>query len=192
MLRTTTRERCGFAYIWVLVTVAILAALIAVAAPYLYTSPDPRRMAVTATELRSIGVGVNAFEAAINRKFPGFISELDVQLATTNRNSCGQTFAGPDVTAWNTNAPFLATYFPNTGDWTPIGMIRDSIPNRNANRSDSIWIELPGVSAEDARLLDITIDGRADSTRDTVRFHTPVNDTTTVRFRVTPRELNRC
>ncbi len=189
-----TRERRGFAYIWAMVTIAVLAAIIAAAAPYLYSTGDATRMATTATELRAIGVAVNTFEQTEARKFPGKISYLDIAITTTSANSCWATnaFSGADVTTWSNNAPYITTYLPTGGIWTPIGLIRDSIPSRSTNHSDSIWLELPGVSAEDARLLDITIDGTADSTKDTVRFHVPVNDTTTIRFRVTPRELNRC
>lgn len=189
-----TRERRGFAYIWVLVTVAVLAAIIAAAAPYLYTTPDPTRISTTIAELRAIGVGVNTFEATEARKFPGKISYLDIAITTTSVNSCWATnaFAAADVTTWNNNAPYITSYLPTGGVWTPIGLIRDSIPNRSSNHNDSIWLEMPGVSAEDARLLDITVDGTADGTKDTIRFHTPVNDTTTIRVRVTPRELGRC
>jgi hypothetical protein len=76
---------------------------------------------------------------------------------------------------------------------TPLGRIRDSIPDRTANNHrDSIIIEIPGVDSASAVLLDLAIDGTVSGTADTVRYATPIHETTTVRFRITARALTTC
>jgi hypothetical protein len=150
--------------------------------------------------LRQISTAVNNFEVAVRsgagatmNNFPGQLSELSAQITTANHTTCWTTLMTPsDSTKWSIAGPFITFFIPSDGLWTPIGRIRDSIPDRSTNLNDSIWVEIPGVSGGDATILDQVVDGAVDGTADTVRYHTPVNDTTTIRFRVTPRQFGKC
>lgn len=179
----------------VLVTLTTLAAA---AAPYLREARDHERIVATSARLHEISVGVNAFEVVVSSKFPGRISELTTPITRNSPNSCWQTNfstngGNADTIKWATGgAPYAASFMPTTNLYTPIGYILDSIPSRNGATNDSLWVTIPNVSANDARLLKLYVDGSIDSTRDTVRFHTPLNDTTTIRYRVTPRQLGKC
>jgi len=197
-LRKTRRP--GYVLPWIIVTIAIIAALAAAAAPSLITLNDTARADATAATLRQLSSAVNSFETTVHsgngaskNNFPGQLSELSTQITQSNHTSCWTTVMTTiDSTTWLSAGPFITFYVPPDGLETPIGRIRDSIPDRSANMSDSIWIEIPGVTSGDAQLLDRVVDGAVNGTIDTVRYHTPVNDTTTVRFRVTPQQLGKC
>ena len=192
--------RWGYVLPWIIVTIAIIAALAAAAAPSLVVLNDTARANAAAATLRQLSAAINSFESSVRsgngvtkNNFPGQLSELATQVTQSNHTSCWTTvMTSIDSTTWLSAGPFITFYVPPDGLQTPIGRIRDSIPDRGPNTSDSIWIEIPGVTSGDARLLDQVVDGAANGTVDTVRYHTPVNDTTTVRFRVTPQQLGKC
>jgi len=191
--------RPGYVLPWVIVTVALIAVIAAAAAPALVTINDTDRANATAATLRAISNAVNTFDVTVKsgggpkNNFPGQVSELAAPVTTANHTSCWTTLMNAnDSTSWLTAGPFSTFYVPADGLWTPIGRIRDSIPNRSTNLNDSIWIEIPGVSGGDAAILDQIVDGAVNGALDTVRYHPPVNDTTTIRFRVTPRLLGKC
>ena len=59
------------------------------------------------------------------------------------------------------------------------------------NSEPPIFVELPGVKGEVATMLDLLVDH---GTGDTVTCAAPVNDTTTIKYRVVPTMLinNQC
>ncbi len=73
-----------------------------------------------------------------------------------------------------------------------MGEISDSVEDRSGNKKDSLWLDIPGISAADAALLNAIVDPSTDPTKDTVLYNTPVGGTTTVRWRVTPGVKNTC
>ena len=189
MTTDSVQKRRGFAYLWVLAVAAIIAILAAAVLPKLASQNDTKRVAAAAKTLDSLSADVNLFFTSVTM-FPGKLSHLTAAILSTDVNSCWATYGGGNAGKWV--GPYAGFLMPPAGLYTPIGRIRDSVPNRNANRNDSIWIEIPGINVSDARLLDAYVDGTSDSTKDTVRFHAPVGGTTTVRFRVTPSTLNKC
>jgi len=194
-MRDTSRR--GTALLWVIVTVAVVAAMAASATPYLKADFDRRAVDSTARILHDLGVAINAMELGVARKFPGRPSQLTNPLTTAGNYrimSCwNNTYSGADSTTWSTVAPFFDAYVPTNGLWTPIGRLRDSVENRAGSQNTAfIWLDIPGVPGELAQMLDLSVDGVIDNLNDTIQYNTPVNDTTTVRYRVTPRELGRC
>ena len=197
--RVRKTRRPGYVLPWIIVTIAIIATLAAAAAPSLIALNDPARANATAATLRQLSTAVNSFETTVrsgggpNNNFPGQLSEVSSQVTQSNHTSCWTTLmTTTDSTTWLSAGPFITIYVPPDGLETPIGRIRDSIPDRSGNMNDSIWIEIPGVTSGDAQLLDQVVDGAVNGAIDTVRYHSPVNDTTTVRFRVTPKQLGKC
>jgi hypothetical protein len=191
------RNRRGYALLWFIVIVSVFAAIAAAATPYLTMAEDRRAVDSTARILRDLGVAINNMEAGVSRKFPGRPSQVTNYLTSAGNYrimSCwNNTYSGGDSTTWTTVAPFAAFYVPTNGLWTPLGRIRDSVENRAGNQNTAfIWLDIPGANAELVRMLDVTVDGVLDSLNDTIQYNPPVNETTTVRYRVTPRELGRC
>lgn len=171
----------GFALPWVVLTVAILAVLAAVAAPDLATIHDRARIASTATRLRGIAAGVTSFGTKVVA-YPGRVSQLSTAITTSDRNTCHAAMSSTNVTNWQTNGPFFSLLATTAGLWTEIGRVNDSIPVRTSpGGTQAIVVDIPGVRAADAALLDAYIDG---ATGDTVTYNAPVNDTTTVHYRL--------
>ena len=177
---------------WIILTVAIIAALAAVVAPALTTLDDRTRALSAAAQLRSIANGFVQFGVAINQ-YPGHVSQLTIPITTSTKNTCGQNMSAANVTNWTANAPFAPLYTATNGVWTDIGRIRDSVPFRGFPPVKTpIYVELPGVSAENAAMLKTVVDN---GTGDTVTFAAAINDTTTVRYRVVSSGViinNRC
>ena len=187
----------GFAILWVIAMVAVLAALAATAAPYLATIRDREMVAETAQTLGALGIAINAMELGVARKFPGRPSQVTNPLTQVNAYrimSCwNNSYSGADSTTAAGVQPFAPFFVPTNGLWTPLGRLRDSVENRAGNQNTAfIWLDIPGADADLADMLDLYVDGVAGRAADTVQFNTPVNDTTTIRYRVTPRELGRC
>ncbi len=200
MMPRPIRPRPGYALLWVLVLIAILTALGAAVAPSLLTSNDYDRVSRTAATLKTISDGVRNFNTVVKRnggtrQAPGFYSQLTGLIANGDPTSCHvagqQTMNAADVTSWVANAPFVPFLFPTDGLETPLGHIRDSVPDRTADKTTSgyFWVEIPGASGQDAYLLDQFVDGTGNAgagTADTVQYNAPIGDTTTIRYRITP------
>src|SRR5262249_8195859 len=104
----------GYALPWIILTVAIIAALAAVGAPALTTLDDRTRALNSATQLKLIANGFVQFGAALNQ-YPGRVSQLTTPITTSTKNTCGQTMSAADVTQWTANAPFAPIYTATNG-----------------------------------------------------------------------------
>ena len=186
------QSRVGYALVWVILTIAIIAAPIATAAPTLATLNERSRAASTAVMLRALSTGFTQFGVLVGA-YPGNVSELTNTLTTSNKNTCRGAMTGSNVGNWPANAPYVPFYVPTSGLWTELGRVRDSVPARPSSPgSAAIFVELPGVSGADAVMLDLLIDN---GTGDTVTYAAPVNDTTTIRYRMVSSSAvsnNRC
>jgi Tfp pilus assembly protein PilE len=173
--------RRGFTLPWVILTVAIVAALAAVVAPELATIHDRNRMAAVAARMHRIILGVNAFNAGVGN-YPGRISQLSNPIAMADHNSCNLTMTSTNVSNWMSSGPFIDFWSDRGGVWTEIGRLDDSIAGRaSPGRTDPVYVDLTGVSSADAAMFDAYVDG---ATGDTVTVGPVVNDTTTVRYRL--------
>lgn len=199
--RTTRR---GMAMIWVITTIAIIAALAAVAAPYLAAGSNSARYSDTAATMRALAAGVVTFQTQVQdgqkssvKNYPGQLSQLSSIIVAGDKNSCqgAMTTAIPskgttsDSITWANAGPFVSFMFPAIGLVTPIGTILDSVPNRGPTPGTTpIYALISGVSATDAAGFDAYVDN---GTGDTVTvLHAAVNDTTTLTYRLVKAGIN--
>ena len=189
--RRIARTR-GFALPWIILTVAIIAALAAVVAPALATFDDRTRVLRAATQLKGIATGFVQYGSALGA-YPGRVSSLTLPITTSSKNTCGQNMTAVQATTWTSNAPFAPFYTAANGTWIDVGRIRDSVPFRSSPPATTpIYVEVPGARGEDATMLKTVVDN---GTGDTVSFSAAVNDTTTIRYRVLSSGVvvnNRC
>lgn len=173
--------RRGFSLAWVILTVAILAALAAVVAPEMATIHDRNRMAGVSAQLRRIALKVNAFNSSVGN-YPGRVSQLSNAITMSDHNSCNLAMTSTNVSNWTSAGPFVDFWSDRNGVWTEIGRVGDSIPGRaSPGHTDPVYVDIAGVSSADAAMFDAYVDG---ATGDTVSVGTIVNDTTTVRYRL--------
>jgi prepilin-type N-terminal cleavage/methylation domain-containing protein len=202
------KPRSGFTLIEVVVAAVLLAILAATTTPTLINYLDKQRAQTTANILSDLQKAISGnsgfyvtMRAAGVPVLPGKLSELNNQLVATTylmRNSCGGTgitttnaFTGPQVTVWNAAAPYVgyaitpATYgaTPTTGGLTtPMGLIPDSmtrIPAAPATTGTNyLQIRMPNVALEDAKTLDLIVDGVAGSGVGTVQYGAAASDGT--------------
>lgn len=171
----------GFTLPWVILTVAILAALAAVVAPEVATIHDRRRMASVASRLRGLGPELDNFRSNVG-VYPGRLSQLSNPISTSDKNSCGAQMTSTNVGNWTSTGPFVDFWFDQSGVWTEIGRVSDVIPTRaSPGHTDPIYVDVAGVSSADAAMFDAYVDG---DTGDTVSVGAIVNNTTTVRYRL--------
>src|SRR5262245_14061449 len=150
--------RPGYALLWVIVTVGIVAALAAAAAPTLAAAADRQRAVRTAEHLRAMSAAFIEFGDDVGA-YPGNISQLTNQISTSSKNSCRAVMTATQVDKWDDDAPFVPFYTPPQGSWTDLGRIRDSIPARSDPPARTpIYAEIPGVSSADAALLARVVD----------------------------------
>lgn len=188
---TAARIRRGFALIWAVVTVAIIAALVAAAAPTLTQWVDTTRVTSTADILRDIRIGVDSFNKTAKRGGPAFTTPntlylLDTVVVNGAQAGCTtQTYNATAVTNWTNNGPYLSFYFSPDGLETPLGHINNA-PSRSSgtigtlrtSQNDSFFVQMQNVDVQFARMLDLTVDGTINSTHDTVQYSAPAADST--------------
>jgi hypothetical protein len=96
------RAQGGYAILWILVLVATLLAVVAAS---LQTTNNLSAVDSTAPILRSLGVGVNAFELQIG-KFPGAVSQFTTVVTTADHSTCHATvFTTANVTTGGPRGP---------------------------------------------------------------------------------------
>jgi len=188
------RRRSGYALLWTTVVMACFAVMAAAAAPYLKAGTDLVRYQKTAEYIHAMMTAAADFETAVSdgakkplHNYPGRISQFTHPLDSSSPNSCwnAMTTNGKvnDSTTWQSAAPFVPFWVPSAGLWTPIGLIRDSIPDRGSSpNSNPLYVDIEGVTADDATGFDMYIDSESGDTVDVL--HPPVNDTTTLRIRL--------
>lgn len=178
---TPALNRPAYALVWVIMTIAVVAALVAAAAPAIAVADERARAVRTAEQLRAIAFGVEQFETQVGN-YPGSISQLTNALMPGQRNTCRGAMTPANISKWSAGAPYVAFYTAAGGNWTDIGRLRDSIPVRASPAGKApVYAEISGVSRADAAMLDRVVD---DMSGDTVTYNPPVNDTTTVRYRL--------
>jgi Tfp pilus assembly protein PilE len=198
-MRTSTRP--GFAFLWVIASVAVLAVLMAAAAPALQESAELRAVKRTSVILHLLSDGVDSFYVGVKtaptkHALPHFLNQLTTtELASGDSGGCSNIdYNSAAVTAWDNTAPFTSIYVPVGGVWTPIGKVND-VPSasdtlegdiRTTNR-DEYYIQIPNVDYSLAQMLDMYVDGTIDGGADTVRYSAPdATGRTLVSYLATP------
>ena len=203
------RVRRAAVLMWILVTIAVIAAVAAATAPLLMQINDTNRIAISARMLRDVARGVDSFNAVVKRgpsstatnTTPATLDLLTVVMRSGTTAGCrGQQYDTSSVSAWGGSAPFAPYVMPVEGLSTPIGRLNNA-PSRSATAtadqrrspSEPYFIQIPQVDIKMARLLDIYVDGVANANADTVFYTTPTRDSTVVvSYRVFLRKTPAC
>jgi hypothetical protein len=203
------RARRAAVLMWILVTIAVVAAVAAATAPLLMQINDRNRIAITARMLRDVARGVDSFNVVVKRgpstsatnTAPASLDLLTVVMRSGATSGCrGQRYDTSSVSAWGANAPFAPYVMPAEGLSTPIGRLNNA-PSRSAaatadqrrSGSDPYFIQIPRVDVSMARLLDLYVDGVGNANADTVLYTTPARDSTVVvSYRVFLRRTPAC
>jgi hypothetical protein len=203
------RARRAAVLMWILVTIAIIAAVAATTAPLLMQINDTNHIAISARMLRDVARGVDSFSAVVKRgsgsgatnTTPATLDLLTVTVANAKPAGCrGQQYDSTSVAAWGTGAPFAPYVMPSTGLSTPIGPMNNA-PSRSAtsaggqrrSASDPYFIQIAQVDVKMARLLDVYVDGVANANADTVWYTAPSRDSTVLlSYRVFLRHTPAC
>lgn len=189
--RPRTRElpERGFSLAEVVVTVAVLAIIVAVAAPNLAGYYNQKRITETAGILGSLAQSLNTVavnsksrgflqmdSTAATRKYPQKLSHLVVRIGLTDRqcSAAGTTaYVAADTIFWNRWGPFSTlNIIPDQGVSTPLGWIRDSVVKGSAGAGTvgSVELHMDSLARDDARALDLELDDAIDSTAGIIRF----------------------
>src|ERR1043165_3850779 len=113
------RQRRGFALMWVIVVVAVLATIAGAAAPYLDNVGDTERVRRTSEILHLLADGVESFRNSVKTAptkltTPHFLSQLTTQ-SVVNGDSAGCNdfdYNTAAETAWPVDAPYTSIYVP--------------------------------------------------------------------------------
>ena len=203
------RLRRAAVLMWILVTIAVIAAVAAATAPLLMQINDTNRIAISARMLRDVARGVDSFNAVVKRgpsstatnTTPATLDLLTVVVRSGAPAGCrGQQYDTSSVTAWGGSAPFAPYVMPAEGLSTPIGRLNNA-PSRSATATadqrksptEPYFLQIPQVDIMMARLLDLYVDGTANANADTVLYTTPARDSTVVvSYRVFLRNTPAC
>jgi hypothetical protein len=209
LIMPSLRVRRAAVLMWILVTIAVIAAVAAATAPLLLQINDTNRIAITARMLRDVARGVDSFNAVVKRgsgstatnTTPASLDLLTVTVASGKPAGCrGQQYDSTSVNAWGASAPFAPYVMPAEGLSTPIGRLGNA-PSRSTtttgaqrrSASDPYFIQIGHVDVKMARLLDVYVDGAANANADTVLYTTPSRDSTVLlSYRVFLRTTPAC
>jgi prepilin-type N-terminal cleavage/methylation domain-containing protein len=161
--------RRGFTLVEITVAAVIVAVLAAVTVPSMISYLEFQDVRATRDMflmlrdgITNSATGANAFYQKVGTTYPGRLSELTAAISTaaaTNPNSCGTAFTATQVTAWNSNGPFVSTLIPRTGLPSPLGLIDDVLVRApNSATAGTLAIRMLGQPLAVAQELDNLID----------------------------------
>jgi prepilin-type N-terminal cleavage/methylation domain-containing protein len=161
------RHRKGFTLAEVAIAAVVMAIIAAVTAPSLVNFIDKQRAQTTANTLSAIATGIAAFETAVTtaggttNTYPERISYLTNAITTAQYTSCHTNFTITSVANWTALGPFVTFYIPVGGVNTPLGVVQDSMVRNPAGlaRPGTLAIQMTGIDASDADMLDQVVDG---------------------------------
>jgi len=153
----------------VVVTLALIAAIAAVGVPVLAGHQQMQDVTEAREILQSLEYSItNSFGSAngatgfwsARNNIPGRLSQLVIPITSSDRKCSGSTYNGGDIGHWS--GPYSGLYIAfRVGVQTPIGTIRDTVlPVSNPKvPSGDMGFVMDSVTADDARLLDLLVDG---------------------------------
>lgn len=188
------RARRAAVLLWIIVTLAVVAAVAAATAPLLLQINDTDRVALSAKVLRDVARSVDSFTTVVKRgpvaspvnTTPSNLALLTASVVSGHVAGCSaQQYDTSSVSAWARGGPFVSYVMPAEGLWTPIGRIND-LPSRTASvagqqrrtTTDPYFIQIANVDVKMARLIDVYVDGIANASADTIQYGTPAADST--------------
>ena len=158
---TSLRRQRGFALIWAIVMVAILAAIAAATLPVLGSIADQQRVTATLATLNSLDTGIIRFGLVVKRVggvYPSALHMLTTAITLTDQVSCrNNTMNANAIGLWPTAAPYVTFLAPPTGVNTPMGTIDDAIPTRV--QAGALLLDMPNADFNLVQMLDLLVDG---------------------------------
>jgi hypothetical protein len=205
-MSSRSSHRPGFAYLWAICTIGVIAILVATAAPHLAQINDVNRVDGTAQTLRDLAAGVDSFNLYAKRgsasfTTPALLSDLTTSIANGAPAGCtALTYNNTAVANWTAHAPYADFFVPGGGIWTPLGRVSDA-PSRAAavlaaprtSTSDPYYIQIDSVDVELARMLDLAVDDTLNAGGGALQYTTPGTDSTVlVSYQVTLAHAPAC
>lgn len=171
--------RRGFTLVEVLVALAIMVILAATITPNIMGALDRARIERAATTLNAIVEAQASLEADTNHSAK-FISQLGEAVASNDPDICDKNFTGQ---ASNWAGPYITRIAPGTGLPVGIGIAQNQFlfTNQSGNQ-DLATIIVDDVTIEDARSLDLEVDGIEDGVTGSVRYGAAVNGFVTLNY----------
>jgi type II secretory pathway pseudopilin PulG len=188
-MRAARGRRGGYAILWALMVIAIIAVLMAAVAPSLMQSNEVSRVTDAATKLKLVSNAVDSFAKYIRHatgvagkhEVPGSLTDLETLIAIGGTSGCsGVTYSNFGQNNWTTNGPFVQIYMPPNGLWTSIGRIAE--PPTRIGAQATFDLTIPNVSLQDAQMLDQIVDGNQNSAADTVKYGPATNGLVTLTY----------
>ena len=194
--RTTRR---GFSLIAITVTLMIVAAIAVATLPYTATADHQLAATRTSQILRTLELNLTNSDVTNsgNKGFcvqvgvcPKRLIHLTTAITGTDLACTGSVYTSgtnKQTDKWATdNSGNMAPYtgLPVSaarGVWTPLGMIHDSVLKISAS---IIELHMDSLSPDDAKYLDLIIDGTADSAAGNLRYDSTAVNTSRQKFRL--------
>lgn len=170
------RPDAGFTLIELIVGIAILLMLATVVTPVLFGALDKARIDTATSSFRGFSDAIDAFEDDV-KEHPGYLHQLTTEISASpsaSDNICGNAYkegTGKGGTAtWN--GPYLDRTLPGNGRIpVGVGVALDQLQRSgDQNRAGELIVTITEVSGDDARALDVQIDGQDGSTQGAIRW----------------------
>lgn len=155
------RRSGGFSVVEMVVTLAIIAILMAALLPTISRRVSDSGITALAESLEALRASIQRFKAHTG-EYPGELSQLKVRPVNGNR-LCGGTMGLAASNAWK--GPYVASTMGDVGVGIPTGdwVIDDALVRIPASGADTgrLYMQMQGMKLEDANLLNNAVDGAA-------------------------------
>jgi hypothetical protein len=186
MIALNRTGRLGYALVYVVVAVALVALLSVVLAPAAAGVADRAEAAKTYAQLGNLDSGIVKFGTLIKRVgtvYPGAIHQLSNALTTSDSVSCQNNVMNTNaIGLWNTNGAFSTQYITSAGLHTPIGTVNDQI--EHASASAPMYLRIPDVDTATLTRMDGLVDGGDGGAAGTILYTITSSPTADLQYRV--------
>jgi prepilin-type N-terminal cleavage/methylation domain-containing protein len=167
--RPSRSHRYGFSLAEILVALAILAALAAVIIPAVAGQISKSDATRTIQDMTSIRTGIEQFVADVHR-YPGKVSHLTNQIATTQMDVNNALYTQPLVNRWK--GPYLGRDTLTGGYQTGFGgVVKDSLVRLTFQPGvNYATVVIFGITQTDFNRIDAEVDGTVGATTGMLRW----------------------
>ena len=174
MLTNTEPKVRGFTLMEVMVTLAIIAIMVAVMLPSLSSRMRTSNSSNLSQNLKTINDGIQKYRENVGY-FPSQLALLVTKPTTSNTDACGTTLSTTDVNGWQ--GPYIALTATSNGIQSGDAVIRNTVTRSPATTSSStvmdgtLSIIADGVTSSQATDVETILDaGASDFNAGTVRY----------------------
>ncbi|HJQ20332.1 MAG TPA: hypothetical protein VJ867_08300 [Gemmatimonadaceae bacterium] len=187
------RAHRGFALIFVVVTLGVMAILATVMLFNTDTSLHQRNIRNAVTALRRFkgelgAAGVTPTYRGDVLKYPGRLSYLYAKIATTDNDACGTFYVATDVSRWAGPYHLIPMLRTQNYQLAPGIVAQDQLlrvpPSGTAVQPAVLQIQLTGVAAKDAQDLGMALDGVPNGSGAQITFTPNGNNPVDVLFNI--------